>query len=227
MNRVLQHLVALCAFGMMAVAPVFAQSEGQPGPDAVARFPSGSIASLEGAQQALDAVAAERSRIDARFIQEKAACMEKFFVHSCIDEAAERRRQALEPLIKVELEAKRFQRQNRALARDRELAERQARAAEKAAQAATVEPRVKAPKPEPESRAPAPARAVSARPVPTPEQEREAARRRAENEAAYVRKVQAAKERQEAVARRKAEKERTRVQHGAPAESSPASPEGK
>lgn len=227
MNRVLQGLFALCAFGVMAATPVYGQAgEGQ---SAAQRYPSGSIASLANAQEALDAVAAERQQIEARFVQEKAACMEKFFVTSCVDEAKERRRQALEPLTSVELEAKRFQRQDRALQRDRDVAEKQARAAEEAAQAAATEPRVKLPKPEPEPEPlpPAEPREERVRPGPTPEQEREAARERAENEAAYAQKVQAAKERQEAVVRRKAEKERKRAAHGNAAATAPASPEGK
>lgn len=208
---VLQALVLSVVLSSAAAA--------QEGQSAAERFPPGSIASLETAEQALSMVEAERARAYARFAEEENTCRSRFFMNRCIEQAKERRRQALQPLETLELEAKRFQRQQRALERDRELAERRARAAEKEARAAAAEPRTKpeprpVPPPAPVVEPPAPKRV---RPTLTPEQEREAARERAENEAAYARKVQAAKEHQEAVARRKAEKERRRAEREAAA----------
>lgn len=199
---------ALILLGLLATQVKAAQeADGS----AAERFPPGSIASESQASQALEAVLAERSEVQARFAQEESACYERFFVNRCIDDARERRRRALEPLDAIELEAERFQRLQRARARDLDVAERQRQAEEKAAQAAATEPRsppVKSPSPPP-----APSSSPRKPPsVPTPEQERAAAAERAENEAAYARKVQASKERQDAVARRKAEKEQRRAQ---------------
>ncbi|HVL75336.1 MAG TPA: hypothetical protein VM406_04915, partial [Noviherbaspirillum sp.] len=58
----------------------------------------GAIASLEAAEQALEMVGAERGRIEAQFAEEEYACHARFFVSRCLDEAHERRRQALAPL---------------------------------------------------------------------------------------------------------------------------------
>lgn len=169
--------------------------------------PGAAISSDEDARQALEAVQTERAIVHARFEREQATCYDRFLVNQCIEEAKERRRSALEPLDEIELNAKRFQRQQRAQVRERDMIERRKRADEKAAQAAAVVPppprTVRPPPPAPNN----PPRALKPREAVTPEQEQAEARERAENEVAYTRKVQAARERQEALARRKAEKE--------------------
>ncbi len=172
------------------------------------QFPPGSVTSEEGARAALEAVNTARADVQARFARDEAACYDRFFVNHCIDEAKERRREALESLDAIEIEAERFERGLRAQKRDADMIERRQRAAENAEQAAAVEvPPVREPRsgplgPQGDPRAP-----KERRLPPTPEQERARERERAENEAAYARKVQEVKERKEAVARRKAEKE--------------------
>jgi colicin import membrane protein len=183
-----------------------------PGPSAAERFPKGSVSSLETAEQALVEVEKERAETHARYAKEERACHSRFFVSRCIEQAKERRRRALLPLEALELEARRFQRQQRAEERDKAMMERRARAEEKAAQAEAAAPQQQAPArpspPSPPAQPQGKPREREPKPLPTPEQEQQAARERAENEAAYARKVEAAKARQEAVQKRKAEKER-------------------
>jgi len=161
------------------------------------------VTSLEEAEQVLSLVQAERSRITSRYAEQEQACYQRFFVNRCIDEARQQRRDAMQPLDALELEAERFEREQRAEQRERGVQQRRAEAQEKAEQAARVEP--------PPSRKPLlpvePQGKPRARKAEAPPmQEQAQARERAENEQAYARKLAAAKARQEAVARRKAEK---------------------
>lgn len=192
------------------------------------RYPSGSIAAPESAREALAAVAAERMQIQSRFEEEERSCQKQFFVNRCLDQAKERRRQALAPLSVLEIDANRYLRQDRARQRDMALEERRVRAEAEAARPVRARPDMPTPKrQEPAEQssvqprvqsasvavaAPRTTRIKSVRPAPSAEQALAEKRERDLNVAAYERKVQAARERQESVARKKAEKERARVE---------------
>lgn len=193
----------------------------QHGPEAKVsvRYPAGSIRSVEEADAALSAAAAERTAIEARYQAEEQACHPKFFTTSCIDQAKERRRVALSALRPVEIEANTFKRQARVIERDKDLAERLEKAErerkEREVRAAAAEPR--------ESAAPDAAARKEDAPAGPDRSERHAAKlrqqqsddaamakKRAANVAAYEQKKREALQRQEKVARRKAEKEEKR-----------------
>lgn len=178
------------------------------------RIAPGTISTAEQAAAALGSLESERAAVQARYAQEEAACHSEFFMTRCLERARERRRQALRPLEALEVEANRFLRQQRALERERALVERRSdaerREREAVAQQSAPQPPRTMPQPVPEAAPDVSARV--ARPVASIEQQREQARRRAQNEADYARKVQAARERQAAIARNKAEKERRRSQ---------------
>jgi len=93
------------------------------------RFPQGSITSVTAARQALAELDAARREAEQMFDDERLRCYDKFFTASCLSEAKEIRRLALSSIRKVEVEANAFLRKEKAAERDREIAERQGRAA--------------------------------------------------------------------------------------------------
>jgi colicin import membrane protein len=187
-------------------------ARGQDATDLMERFAPGSIQSIEAADAALAAVAEERRRVDARFAQEEQACTSDFFVTRCVEKAKERRRQVAIALDSIELEAQRHKRQERALQRDRALEERRLRRDENepvsTVNAYEAPARKKAARMDAGAR---PERVDRVKPEPTAEELAQEAQRRAESEAAYTRKAEAAKRRQDAIARNKAEQERLRT----------------
>jgi hypothetical protein len=212
---------AAALLALVLSATVVAQ-DGSASPPAQ-RYPAGSIHSVEQAEQAIADVTRERAAIENRYVSEEAACYDKFFVSACLDGAKERRRQALQPLRNIENEAKHFQRQARVDERDKALAEK--RAQEESEQAE----RQKRSEEEKERSARAAARAEQPHgPQGTPDPDRvarhaeklrrieaaEAAKEkeRAENVAAYRRKVEEAEAHRKEVERRKAEKQRERAE---------------
>lgn len=190
------------------------------------RYPAGSIKSVETADAALAEVGRERAEIEARFAVEEHACHPKFFATSCVDEARERRRQALSQLRNVELEANAFKRRERVAEREKAAADRLAKeeadrqervreqrevqgvdsASQERAEAAKAQGRA-SPDREAEH---------AARLKHLEEKDRADAPKRAENMAEYERKVRAAEERQRKVAQRKAEREAERKAKQAP-----------
>ena len=92
-------------------------------------YPAGSINAVAAARSALTDVDVVRKAVEQRFAEGRAACMNKFFMTRCVDEAKEIRRAALHSIRKVELEANAFLRKDRAAERERTIAERQSRAA--------------------------------------------------------------------------------------------------
>ncbi|KRB84502.1 hypothetical protein [Noviherbaspirillum sp. Root189] len=186
----------------------------------IGRFPPGSIQSVESADIALADAEKERSAIEARFTQEKQACMPKFFASSCVDEAKERRRHALLKLRPVEIEANTFKRTARVKSRDEALEKRR----QKDADAGIDRDASSTPAPfGAEAVPPTDADARAGRKPPkkagvdraarheervtrTPEEERAEEAMRAKNVVDYEKKVKAAEARQQEIARRKAEK---------------------
>lgn len=76
-----------------------------------------------------DALTRERSRLQARFAAEEAACRDRFAVNACRDEVRERRREALEPLRERELALDEADRRERAAERRRAIRAKQEAAA--------------------------------------------------------------------------------------------------
>ncbi|RZI40560.1 hypothetical protein EGT07_23280 [Herbaspirillum sp. HC18] len=198
-------------------------------------YPAGSIQSIEAADAALAAVVKERKDIEARYAAEEKACHPKFLATSCIDQAQERRYQAMSQLRKVEVEANAFKRQARVTQRDKALSEHLSKEeAKQQEREKRQQPRESADE-EPAENVPEPAAAPSrtktriftdrtaqheAKMKQLREEEAASAQERAENVAAYERKVQDAQLRQQKVAERKAEKEMKRKKkEGLPPES--------
>lgn len=97
-------------------------------------FPAGSIDSVTRADQALEVVRIEKYNIKARLNNEKLECNEKFFVNWCYEEAEERRRIDLRALRMLEVEAKRFKRNDEVRQRDLDSDTRLAESVEEAPQ---------------------------------------------------------------------------------------------
>jgi colicin import membrane protein len=208
-----------------------------------ARYPSGSINSVEMAETALAEVRQERAEIEARLIKEQQACHPKFFVTACVDEAKERRRRALAQLRPIEIEANTFKRQARVTARDQALEKKRKPEATDNAGRLEQEGRAEKKTAAPADDAVEPSKSDGDRKVQSKifpdrqarhdaklkraqEEEAAQAQKRAENVAAYEKKVQAAQARQKEVEARKAEKEQNRKMKEAPsADSTSASKE--
>ena len=96
-------------------------------------FPTGSINTLERADDALTAVAARKTLVESEYIDAERACYKRFFANDCIDELKARRRLVDADIGAVQLEASRFKRTEK----DKEARDKQAqKAADKAASAA-------------------------------------------------------------------------------------------
>jgi hypothetical protein len=185
----------------------------------ISRFPPGSIQSVESADTALADAKKERSDIEARFTQEKQACMPKFFASSCVDEAKERRRRAMLKLRPVEIEANTFKRKARVTSRDEALEKRRQKDADAgidrdapspapfgAEAVPPVDGDTRAGRKPPKKAGVDRAARHEERVKRTPEEERAEEAMRAKKVADYEKKVKAAEARQQELARRKAEK---------------------
>jgi len=168
------------------------------------------VTSVAQSDQQLAAVARERSAIEARFAERERVCYDKFFVNDCLDEAKERRRNALAAQRAIEVQAERFKRQAVVDERDRNLAEADRRFKEQEARLAT-EPQKPPPEPAPvpPPRKPTvPGRVAQRDARLRAQQQKEAAEagKRAQNVRDYEARKAQSEERQRKVAQRKAEK---------------------
>jgi hypothetical protein len=188
----------------------------------VQRYPAGSIQSVDAADHALAAVLKERSAIEAQFVARERACYPKFFTTSCLNAAQEQRRSALAEIRVVEVEANAFKRRAKVAQRDKDLEDKrvevEAEATKRAQQRQDKEIAAaekmedgtqKAKKPP----APHPDRMAQHQEKLKRMQAEEAAnaQKRANNVAAYEKKVRNAEARQREVAAKKEEKERKRM----------------
>jgi hypothetical protein len=200
------------------------------------RYPPGSIRSTEAADRALSETASERAANDAQFAVEKRACYSKFFANACIDAARERHRVEAEKIRKVEVEANSFKRHAQVNERDKALAEHNKKVeADEAERQKRLQESQSASAGNPQAKAQggAPAQSVPKQSAPSnsrvaehearlrriEEKERADAQKRAENVAAYERKVKEAQERQQKVEERKKEKQQKQqmqLEKGAP-----------
>lgn len=97
-------------------------------------YPSGSITTVQRANDALRDAAASRLTIEQTYRDAQFACNKKFFVSDCIDAAKERHRIARAETRAVEVEADFVKRRDRAEQRDKSIAERAAQDAANAPQ---------------------------------------------------------------------------------------------
>lgn len=95
--------------------------------EVVARYPKGSIDSVESADAALADVRREREEVEARASDGEYACYSKFFSSPCVNKVREQRRVDLERLRPIEVEANAFKRRDVVAKRDRVLEEQRAR----------------------------------------------------------------------------------------------------
>lgn len=198
-----------------------------------ARYPRGAITSDELAEQAQVDVQRVRARLAEQLAVAKGACYDRFFTNSCIDNAQEEYRAALEVLRPIELEAGAFQRQSRVVKRDKALAERRQqeeaeapdrlRIAEENEQKAAQKNQARAQQEAERQERLAREAERAAHPDDRVQRHQEKIKRlreedalkaqeRARNIAAYEEKQRKAAERQKKVAERKAEKQAKQVQ---------------
>lgn len=207
---------------------VFAQEVDPSTSELMNRY-SGGITSAETAERALAEVKAERSAIQGRFAAAESACHAEFFANACADKAKERRRVALEQLRKVEVDANAFLRRDRVARRDKALEEKNAERERKEAERLKQGDPTAVAKPPKTPREAAPAKPDIGSGDPDPREERHQARlkrleerdradaqKRADNVAAYEKKVKQAEERQRQVEERKKKKEKERAGRSQP-----------
>lgn len=82
------------------------------------------LETVDDANRLLDSVARKRAEIERTFAMEQARCREYFFMASCLEEAEERRRLALQPLRPIEARANTFKRRLKARQRSRSVENR-------------------------------------------------------------------------------------------------------
>jgi hypothetical protein len=199
------------------------------GPDVAPReVPPPPVTSVAQADQQLAAVARERAAIEARFAERERVCYDKFFVNNCLDEAKERRRNALAAQRAIEVQAERFKRQAVVEERDRNLAEADRRFKEQEAKLAAEPPKpAPEPAPAPPPRKPTVADRTAQRDARLrAEQQQEAADagKRAQNVRDYEARKAESAERQRKVAERKAEKAAKAAKEAKAAEDAKAKP---
>ncbi|NMM28806.1 MAG: hypothetical protein HHJ12_16325 [Glaciimonas sp.] len=100
------------------------------------QYPPGSIATVEAAESAQQQAASENARIELQYDRDEQACNGMFFVSTCRDKAKERRHAALEPVRLVKNEAEMVIRRMRVADRDQALADKRR---EKALEALQIE----------------------------------------------------------------------------------------
>jgi hypothetical protein len=201
-TRTLRAGAALLAAALLAACA---------GPDVAPReVPPPPVTSVAQADQQLAAVARERAAIEARFAERERVCYDKFFVNKCLDEAKERRRNALAAQRAIEVQAERFKRQAVVEERDRNLAEADRRFKEQEAKLAAEPPKpAPEPAPAPPPRKPTVADRTAQRDArlrAERQQEAADAGKRAQNVRDYEARKAESAERQRKVAERKAEK---------------------
>ncbi|WP_019141262.1 hypothetical protein [Noviherbaspirillum massiliense] len=226
-QRKLPGAVAAIA-ALLLLSSAMAQNA-DPAARVASAYPAGSIRTVESADQALAEAGKARAAVKERYTQEERACYGRFFASACIDDAKERRRAAFARIRPVEIEANAFKRQAKVDARDQALANRQAQdgganpldqsgnsartdsapGPSEAGKGAATETDAKERGQEPSK--PQHSRAHKSMPEPDPDHVAAEAKKRAENVAAYERKIRKIQEHQREVEARKAEKNKKRA----------------
>ena len=128
MKHQLSPLFILTA-SLLLLAPAWALAS----PESLAgKYPSGSIASVEQAESAVQEAQAEIKEIETRYADAEYACYSKFFSSPCVDKAKETRRLSLNMVRPIEVEGKAFKRRDTARRRDELLEDQRARDASEA-----------------------------------------------------------------------------------------------
>lgn len=105
------------------VAAERAAVEPSPTEIALAAYPPGSIRSLAAAEAALRDAARVKPAQEARYVEAKRVCYEKFLAEICLSEARQANHGATQRMREVELEARQFKRSEEAAAIDRRRAD--------------------------------------------------------------------------------------------------------
>lgn len=177
-----------------------------------------SITTIDAAQAARQHAAREKARIEQEYVQEEQACSTRFFVNACRARVKERRRAALEPVHRAQVEADTQIRRIRAAERDQALADKndkqELEAAKKEQQAQQKAQKNTQKHQQNESlQMQQDAHKDADQKVRQPHQQTESAaeaQKRADNVSAYEKKVEAAEAHQRDLAAKKAEKNRNR-----------------
>ncbi len=127
-------LAAVVAIPLAQAAPQGASVPGVTAQELDSRYPAGSIQTVEQANTALQAVEQARSSVLARHAAQEAVCYPKFWVSSCLEQAAEVRRAGLALVRRVEVEAARFKRQAKVAEHDKAMEQRRLEDAQNAPQ---------------------------------------------------------------------------------------------
>ncbi len=93
----------------------------EPATELTTRYPLESLTTVEIANKAVDDVANAKGEVEARDLEHRRACYQKFFVNHCFDNAKEQRRLAMKAIRSVGIAANAFLRRERADERDRAL----------------------------------------------------------------------------------------------------------
>ncbi|WP_034297788.1 hypothetical protein [Herbaspirillum sp. RV1423] len=254
-ERIRRQSVAALVFaaaGLALLLPAVAIAEparyGSPDkPPFNERYPSGSIHSVDYADEVLAEADKERTIIEDQYIDEQRGCYKKFFVSSCLEDAKERNRVAVKQVRDVEVEANAYKRQAKADDRDKALAEQRAKdeqdvarrakeqqerdaaAVRKIRESTVKEQQVKDRERQTEGQADLRVKSHEAQLRKTEAEEAAKAPQRSANERAYKEKVKEAEAHRKDVEEKKAEKARERAakQQQAPAAAgqTPATPE--
>ena len=163
--------------------------------------------------------------LDQKYAAEQHECYQKFFATSCEDAAKERRRVALEKIRKIEIEANAFLRSDRVLQRDKKLAEKRASDAANPPKPLADLPVKQATQSSADKEKENRERIANHEAKQKRQQQDQVsdAAKRAENVAAYQKKVQDAEARQKDVAEKKAEKAKQAAAKAAAASASKTS----
>ena len=233
MNRIKPWRLTLCCLAW-ALSGVFVQARAANQPETAVqqldqRYQAGSIQSVEAADAALREVAQARSSVLARHAAEEALCYPKFWISSCLEQAAEVKRNGLALVRRVEVEAARFKRAAKVREHDRQLEARRQEEEQNAPQRLIREQdfwKARAEKEAAQAKAVADEQAVRVREEETRQKEAQRqqqhdaklqkirarqqaeAGKRAENVAAYEKKQAAAKARQAEFEQKRLEREK-------------------
>jgi len=216
-GRLLRCVLAGGLLTLLAHSAIAQDSDALPAAQSQADQTS-AITTIEAAQAAHQHAIREKARIEQEYVQEEQACSTLFFVNACRARAKERRRAALEPVQRAQVEADTQMRRIRAAEHDQALAgkndKQELEAAKKEQQAQQKDQKNTRKHQQDESlQMQQDAHKDADQKVRQPHQQTESAaeaQKRADNISAYEKKVEAAEAHQRDLAAKKAEKNRNR-----------------
>ena len=217
-------LLTLSASAQAADTAEPLKSVTEPATELAARYPLESLTTVETANLAVTDVANAKAEVEARDLEQRRACYQKFFMNHCLDLAKDQRRLAMKTIRPVDITANAFLRRDRADERDRALEihdagmpveaaqkaqdqkEKELSNAEKVKQGAAKEKEVAANTAKHAGEADKRVADHNARVKKAQEDEAAKAQQRIDNAAAFERKAQESAARQREVAANKAQK---------------------